>query len=64
MQPGKILNLEVPIKAYDDIQRSYWVTGPILVLETNEYDLTFLTNDVVLYTSHEELAVELEFNVA
>lgn len=63
MQPGQILEIEVPIRAYDEKQVSYLVDGPILVLDTNPYDLTFLSAGTVLYSSHQEISVELELNV-
>ena len=63
MSPGQIINVQTHIRAFDEEQVSYLVDGPILVLCTNKYDVTFLSGERVLYTSHQELAVELELNV-
>ena len=64
MKPGEILDIKTPIRAYDEFQASYWADGPILILESNEYDVTFLCMSKVLYSSFQEIAVELELNVS
>lgn len=60
IEKGAILDVSTHIKAWDEKQTSYWVDGPVLILDTNEYDVTFLSGDTVLYSSWQELAIELE----
>jgi len=49
--PGTIVNIAEFIRAYDEKNVSYWIDGPVLILEVNEYDVTLLVDDLVLYTS-------------
>jgi len=60
MLPGKILNIAVPVRAYDELNDNYWAEGLVLILDVNEYDVTFLCGNKVLYSSQQEMAVELE----
>lgn len=49
--PGTIVDISEFIRAYDERNVSYWINGPVLILEANEYDVTLLVDDLVLYTS-------------
>ena len=60
MQAGQLINIKTHIRSFDDLQTSYWLEGPALVLDTNDHDVTLFSSGKVLYTSHQELAVELE----
>ena len=60
MKPGQLLDIQGNLRAYDDSHATYWVQGPILVLDSNEYDITYLCGHHVLYSSCQEVAVELE----
>ena len=60
MKPGDLVNFNAPIRFFDDTSATCWLTGPALVLETNEYDVTCLSNGFVLYASWQEIGQEHE----
>ncbi len=60
IEKGNLLEIECPIRAYDEQHTEYWLDGPVLVLDTNQYDVTLLSGETVLYSSWQEIAAELE----
>lgn len=48
--PGTIVGLTEHIRAFDDAGRSYWASGPALILSYDEYDVVFLMFGQVLYS--------------
>ena len=60
MQTGELINIKTHIRSFDERNVSYWLEGPALILDTNDHDVTLFSSGKVLYTSQQELAVELE----
>ncbi len=58
MKKGQIITITEPRHAFDDFNEPHVIFGPVLVLETNEYDLTFLSTGKVLYTHISDLPWE------
>jgi hypothetical protein len=60
MRAGQIINVSVPVRFFNDTGSTYWGTGNALVLDTNEYDVTLLFGEDVLYASWDSLSYVIE----
>lgn len=60
MKKGDLISVTSPVRFFDDRGDNCIVLGPALVLELNEWDITCLVDNEILWTNWYELGEEEE----